>query len=313
MKHSLLLLLLSLQLPALAQNDLSDYRMAGPYEVVARDGEYRASKSGSERDMWTAYECARQGLTDKALEIINAYATTLQRFDGHDAPLCCIQGFHLVRAMTLVSDELKAQSMRLRERPRERLRVGASAGMGASAVTAFAAAKTMVRRAILPTIDKFEADSPYANGNWGAIVNRCRMACAIFLEDSLLYRASIDYFLHANDNGSLPRYVSETGQCQETGRDQSHAQLGLGAMCDICEMAWEQGDGTSGTGGQCPGIDLWGALDNRLMKGIEYDVDVNDTGYRYIRMKAIHPGTIPADYLRGGQAPWMYFDEIIIE
>jgi hypothetical protein len=271
MKHSLLLLLLSLQLPALAQNDLSDYRMAGPYEVVARDGEYRASKSGSERDMWTAYECARQGLTDKALEIINAYATTLQRFDGHDAPLCCIQGFHLVRAMTLVSDELKAQSMR----PRERLRVGASAGMGASAVTAFAAAKTMVRRAILPTIDKFEADSPYANGNWGAIVNRCRMACAIFLEDSLLYRASIDYFLHANDNGSLPRYVSETGQCQETGRDQSHAQLGLGAMCDICEMAWEQGDGTSGTGGQCPGIDLWGALDNRLMKGIEYSARYN--------------------------------------
>ena len=39
----------------------------------------------------------------------------------------------------------------------------------------------MVRRAILPVIDKFEADSPYANGNWGHIVNRCRMAAAIFL------------------------------------------------------------------------------------------------------------------------------------
>jgi len=45
--------------PALAQNDLRNYKMAGPYEVVARDGKYRASKGGSERDMWTAYECAQ--------------------------------------------------------------------------------------------------------------------------------------------------------------------------------------------------------------------------------------------------------------
>lgn len=261
----------------------SGYQLAGPYAVVARNGQYASSKDGSERDMWQAWQRARQGDMSTAITIINAYTGTLQRFDGHDAPLCTIQAYWLLRAMMLAS---------VYQTPE------------------WAA---MVRRAILPVLEKFEADSPYANGNWGAIVNRCRMACAIFLEDSLLYRASIDYFLHANDNGSLPRYVSETGQCQETGRDQSHAQLGLGAMCDICEMAWEQGDGTSGTGGQCPGIDLWGALDNRLMKGIEYDVDVNDTGYRYIRMKAIHPGTIPADYLRGGQAPWMYFDEIIIE
>ena len=56
---------------------------------------------------------------------------------------------------------------------------------------------------------------------------------------------------------------------------------------------------------------IFSKLPNKV--NIDTDVDVNDTGYRYIRMKAIHPGTIPADYLRGGQAPWMYFDEIIIE
>ena len=215
------------------QSDLRNYKMAGPYEVVARDGEFRASKGGSERDMWTAWQCAQQGYTDKALEIINAYAQTMQRFDGHDAPLCAIQSYWLVRAMTI-------------------LRSHATTEWG-----------TMIRRAILPTLDQFEADSPYANGNWGAIVNRCRMACAIFLEDSVLYQASIDYFLHANDNGSLPKYVSETGQCQETGRDQAHVQLGLGALCETCEMAWQQGD------------DLWGALDNRLMKGLEYTAKYN--------------------------------------
>ena len=209
------------------------YEMAGPYEVVARDGEHRATKGGSERDMHTAWDCARTGETDKALEIINAYATTLQRFDGHDAPLCTIQAYWLVRAMT----EAKAH-----QRPEW---------------------TAMIRRAILPLMEQFEADSPYANGNWGAIVNRCRMACAIFLEDSALYRAAIDYHLSANDNGALPRYIGQTGQCQETGRDQAHVQLGLGALCDICEMAWTQGD------------DLWGALDNRLMKGLEYTARYN--------------------------------------
>ena len=209
------------------------YKMAGPYEVVARDGEHRATKGGSERDMHTAWDCARTGETDKALEIINAYATTLQRFDGHDAPLCTIQAYWLVRAMT----EAKAH-----QRPEW---------------------TAMIRRAILPLMEQFEADSPYANGNWGAIVNRCRMACAIFLEDSTLYRAAIDYHLNANDNGALPRYIGQTGQCQETGRDQAHVQLGLGALCDICEMAWTQGD------------DLWGALDNRLMKGLEYTARYN--------------------------------------
>ena len=211
----------------------SAYKMAGPYEVVARDGEYRKSKAGSERDMWTAWQSAKDGQRDQALAIINAYANTLQRFAGHDAPLCSIQTFWLVRAMTLMKDDQTPDW------------------------------KAMVRRAMLPVIEKFEADSPYANGNWGHIVNRLQMACAIFLEDQSLYQHAVDVYLHANDNGSLPNYISETGQCQETGRDQGHAQLGLGAMCEICEMAWEQGD------------DLWGALDNRLMKGIEYTAKYN--------------------------------------
>jgi hypothetical protein len=219
----------------------SDYKLAGPYEVVARDGECRKSKAGSERDMWQAWQRAQQGDKATAINIISAYARTLQRFDGHDAPLCTIQAYWLLRAMTIMKLEAKS----------EKLKVD------------LAQWEAMVRRAILPTVDKFEANSPYANGNWGHIVNRCRMAAAIFLEDKVLYQHAIDIYLHANDNGSLPNYVGETGQCQETGRDQGHAQLGLGAMCEICEMAWEQGD------------DLWGALDNRLMKGMEYTAKYN--------------------------------------
>ena len=80
---------------------VSTYRLAGPYEVVARDGEFRGSKGGSERDMKMAWDCARSGQHEKALEIINAYAGKLQRLDGHDAPLCLIQGYWLCRAMMI--------------------------------------------------------------------------------------------------------------------------------------------------------------------------------------------------------------------
>ena len=209
------------------------YKMAGPYEIVARDGQYRNTKAGSERDMKAAWDMAAAGETAPALEIVNAYANTLQGFEGHDAPLCTIQAYWLLRAMMILKDYKTPEW------------------------------NAMIRRAIVPVLDRFEAYSPYANGNWGAIVNRCRMASAIVLGDRKMYEASVDFFLHANDNGSLPNYISETGQCQETGRDQGHAQLGLGALCEICEMAWEQGD------------DLWGALDNRMLKGIEYTAKYN--------------------------------------
>lgn len=233
---------------SLAQDVSPHYVMAGPYEVIARDGEFRASKGGSERDMWTARQLAicatdaqdevqREAFAAKSKEIINAYAVTLQRFDGHDAPLCCIQGYWLVSAM-----------MSLR-------------GVATDEETEVWA--QLIRRAFLPTIDKFDADSPYANGNWGAIVNRLRMACALFLGDAKLYDAAVDYYLYGNDNGALPHYVAPSGQCQETGRDQGHAQLGLGALADVAEMAWRQGD------------DLWGAFDNRLMHGFEYTARYN--------------------------------------
>lgn len=241
MKRILITAFLFILMPFGFINAQSEYKMAGPYEVVARDGQYARTKGGSERDMKTAWDFARAGKYDEAIHIINAYAETLQRFEGHDAPLCLIQGYWLCRAMMELKLKIKSEKLKIDTKAWE----------------------AMLRRVMLPVMEKFEADSPYANGNWGHIVNRCRMAAAIFMEDKDLYQHALDVYLHANDNGSLPNYVSETGQCQETGRDQAHAQLGLGAMCEICEMAWEQGD------------DLWGALDNRLMKGIEYTARYN--------------------------------------
>ena len=38
-----------------------------------------------------------------------------------------------------------------------------------------------------------------------------------------------------------------------------------------------------------------------------------NTHHRYLRVLALHPGPIPEGFIRGGQSPWMYFDEVIVE
>lgn len=213
-----------------------NYKMAGPYEIIARDGAHRSTKGGSESDFSAAYYNAllfkltgKEAHAAKAVEIINAYSQVMNGIDGHDAPLCCLQGFYLVNACELLRDHIDNAKV-----------------------------TQMLQRTFIPTIDRFEENSPYANGNWGAIVNKMRMAVAIYTDNREMYDHAKQFYLKANDNGSLPNYISETGQCQETGRDQAHAQLGVGNLAETCEVAWNQGD------------DLYGALDNRLLAGYEY-------------------------------------------
>ena len=59
-------------------------------------------------------------------------------------------------------------------------------------------------------------------------------------------------------NGVLEHYVWESGQNQESSRDQQHAFFGLGICAGIAEVAWNQGDG------------VYNSLDNRLLRGFEH-------------------------------------------
>lgn len=59
-------------------------------------------------------------------------------------------------------------------------------------------------------------------------------------------------------NEVIKNYIWENGQTQEASRDQSHSQLALSLINNICEIAWNQGD------------DLYGILDNRPLLGFEY-------------------------------------------
>lgn len=118
----------------------------------------------------------------------------------------------------------------------------------------------MLRDIFYATIKDFY---PSANGNWDASMLQTMLAMGVFLEDQPMFDRAKDYFLKGKGNGAIGMYFSKTGQCQETGRDQAHTQMGLEFLSNTCETAWIQG------------IDLYGALDNRLLKGFEYTAKYN--------------------------------------
>lgn len=223
----------------------ADYKMNGPYKIISRDGQYAWTKTKMETDFSAAYLNAimwmvtkNEAHAKKSLQVLEAYADTLTTIPAtNDAPLLAgLEGFKIVYAAEVLKYSYKKMT------PAQLDKI-----------------TKMITGVFLPVIDNFYNTWAYTNGNWGAIDTKTYMAAAIFLDNRQMYKKAIDFYLNGNDNGTIKNYVSgATGQIQESGRDQGHSQLGLGALATICEEAWKQGD------------DLYSALDNRLLKGFEY-------------------------------------------
>lgn len=244
----------SFELLKKAQESSYNYVTKGPFENISRAGQYGYTKSPCESDCNAAYYNALMwNITcdvrhaDKVMEILRGYARTLQKIHGPDDPLCAgLQGFMLINAAEIMRYTYKKTEFDNGWTAEDTRQV-----------------EKMFREVFLPVLTTFVGTKPYSNGNWGGSVNKMRMAIAIFSNDVSLYNQAIDFFYHSEDNGSLPNYISETGQLQETGRDQAHCMLGVGVLAELAECAWKQGD------------DLYGALDNRIFKGYEYLSKVN--------------------------------------
>ncbi|MFM1733916.1 alginate lyase family protein [Bacteroides uniformis] len=231
-----------------------EYEMKGPFENISRAGKYGYTKAPCESDCNAAYYNALMwNITgdvrhaDKAMEILRGYASTLQKIYGPDDPLCAgLQGFMLINA---------AEIMRYTYQDNQYVKGWSEADTKSI--------EGMFRNVFLPVLTTFVQAKPYANGNWGGSVNKMVMAIGIFCNDEPLYNQAVDFFYNSRDNGSLPNYIAETGQLQESGRDQAHCMLGVGVLAELAECAWKQGD------------NLYAALDNRIMKGYEYLSKVN--------------------------------------
>ncbi|MBT2561005.1 alginate lyase family protein [Pedobacter sp. ISL-68] len=228
----------------------ADYKMKGPFRVISRDGEFGNTKSLMEADFSSAYlnslmwvATRDQKHAEKAITILLGYADSLQRIPAtNDAPLLVgLEGTKIINALEILKHDFKRADPRTLER-----------------------IARMVTGIFLTVCEQFYASPAYTNGNWGPIVTKFYLSAAIYLDDQKMYDKAVRFYLHANDNGTIVNYVdAETGQIQESGRDQGHSQLGIGAMATICEIAWKQGD------------NLYGALDNRLLKGFEYTASYN--------------------------------------
>lgn len=223
-----------------------DYRMRGPFASVSRlphrdstaaDQDYRAAYFNAL--MWAL--TGRKEHADKAKEILDAYSEHFEGFsdEDRDRQLTASLGpFLLVNAAEIIRHT--------------------EADWPDAEVRRF---ETFLREKILPSIRDF---APFANGNWDTGCLKTVLAIGVFCDDPEVFRLGVDYYLHGKGNGRLEHYVvNESGQCQESGRDQQHAQLGLGHLAEAAEIAWNQG------------LDLYGVRENRLLAGFEYTARYN--------------------------------------
>lgn len=223
----------------------SQYKMKGPFTIISRDGQYAYTKSKMEADFSAAYLNALMWVAtkdeshaQKSLEILSAYADSLKQIPAtNDAPLLVgLEGTKIVNAMEILQYTYKGVTPEQTEKITK-----------------------MITGVFLPVCEAFYTTKAYTNGNWGPIVTKMYISSAIYLNNETMYKKALDFYCNGNDNGTIRNYISgSTGQIQESGRDQGHSQLGIGALATVCEIAYNQGD------------DLYSALDNRLLKGFEY-------------------------------------------
>ena len=175
---------------------------------------------------------------EKGRAILNAWSGTLASVTNHDARLLVgMAGINYCNAAEILRHSWDGWP----EREQEQFR-------------------TMLRKVWYPVIENFY---PSANGNWDAAMIQTMMAMGIFLDDEAMFHRAVDYCETGEGNGAINHYFKASGQCQESGRDQAHTQMGLEYLVNACEIAWKQG------------IDLYSSYDYRLAKGFEYTSKYN--------------------------------------
>ncbi len=224
----------------------ADWRLRGPFPVVVRDPRTSLHIAELEADSNAAYQNAlmwcittNEAYAKAAVRILNAWSGTLREISGHDKELgASLCGFKLVNAAELMRYTYGGWEQADIQR-----------------------CEKMFREVFYPVIKNF---ATFANGNWDAGCVKAMMGMGVFLDDPDMFDRAIEYYRHGAGNGALTHYIiNDAGQCQESGRDQQHAQLGLGHLAEYCEVAWHQG------------LDLYHEANNRLLLGFEYTAKFN--------------------------------------
>jgi len=232
-----------------------NYQLQGPLTIIGRNPTIGQSVYDSDANaafqnalMWVITGDIRHA--KKAIEIINAWSNTLTTITGRDAVLMAGLGpFKMVNAAELLRYTNSGWAKNDIRRTEQHF-----------------------REIIYPVIQNY---APFANGNWDSAALKTAMAIGIFCNDPQIFENTLAYYQCGAGDGCLTNYIiNDSGQSQESGRDQSHTQLGIAHLADCCEMAWHQG------------INLYGLQNNRLLKGFEYTAKYN-LGYDVLFMPTI--------------------------
>ncbi|MFD4603800.1 alginate lyase family protein [Streptomyces sp. NPDC058464] len=216
----------------------SSYSMAGPYATVSRGSSGYGGNDALWSDANAAYQNALMWVitgdtahATKALQIIKGWSTTLTLINGSEAELAGgIYGAKLAAAAEIMHY---------------------TAPSGSWTSSQIARTVAMFEDVFVPVIEGYD------DSGWGLMCLRGMFQIGVFCDNLTVFNAAYNAF-YTNNCCSLGRMINSTGQCTESGRDQQHTQLILGALAEVCETAWIQG------------LDLYGAADKRLLSGFEY-------------------------------------------
>ncbi|GAF38695.1 hypothetical protein FC83_GL001975 [Agrilactobacillus composti DSM 18527 = JCM 14202] len=146
--------------------------------------------------------------------------------------------------------------------------------------------RNMLTNTIYPVLQ--DAAIPMrANGNWDQAAIEGLISIGIITDNYQIYQQATNYLTDPYINGSLDNYFAPSGQIMESGRDQAHAQLGIGLMTEIFQAAGNQGD------------DWFSYGNNRLAKAAEWSAKYNLT-YQ-------DPNYHPMDNLYHDRGPFSYW------
>ncbi len=109
-------------------------------------------------------------------------------------------------------------------------------------------------------------DLPYVSGPANLAANPAGQdQCQIYSEPQ--WPRVLGEYEDLGYDEQLKHYIYPNGQCQESCRDQGHVMAGVSTLGYLAEVAWNQG------------VDLYGELDNRILKGWEWSLRLNLTGF----------------------------------
>jgi len=184
----------------------------------------------------------------KAIELLNGWANTLQRVVNNDAKLIvALTAPQYLNGAEIIKHVYNADPS-----------VPAAQKWSAQDMARF---DRLVREVFYNTIAGYY---PQANGNWDANIAAANLAIGVYLDDHAIFNRALEQFYRGDvvpgtlSMGSLPAYIYPTGESQESNRDQGHAGLGLQGFAETSEISWNQG------------IDVFGAYGHRLLAAARY-------------------------------------------